>query len=568
MNKDRLIRFVCISILVIFILSLFSVFGISYNNEYLQDTQNTISGFVFEDINNNQVYDKNDKGISGVSVSNGQDVVETDKNGFYILPVKPVNTRDDQVIFISKPDGYDLPLNEYNIPQFYHICRSSVANEYDYGSYDKINFPLCPTDTNESFKVLVLGDIQPRDDTEVGYIRDSVSEILSSEDYKGYTFAISLGDNVYDNLSLYPHLLDTMSLLGLPIYYVPGNHDMDYDVYNDEDSLDTYKSYCGPSYYSFNYCKVHFVVLDSVYYDGKKLYHGELGDKQLEWLKNDLSFVSDDNLIVLNMHLPIVSFKDDDSPREMIKDRDKLFELLDGRPVLALAGHTHTLERFVPGEEYGSWGEPLPFPEIIAGAVCGRWWSGPKDESGIPLSYQSDGTPRGYMVFEFDGNGYKEKYNTFSKNRDMNVSFTSEDVFEDFYGRYKVLSNGIILKKDLGNVYVLANVFNGDKNSTVEVQIDDRGPIQMKRDLNIVDPYGYATFDYDIKSCNIAFLTSALAVPPIPQASQSTHIWTTPVPDDLEPGLHKAMVTAYLNDGDDEYISQSVKLFEVKNSGK
>lgn len=562
MNKDRIIRFVCISILVIFILSLFGMSGISYSNGYLQDTQNTISGFVFEDTNNNHVYDKNDKGISGVSVSNGLDVVKTDKNGFYILPVSP--DMHDPMVFISKPNGYDLPLNEYNIPQFYHICRSFVANEY-YGSYDKINFPLYPTDESESFKMLVLGDIQPRNDTEVGYIRESVSEILSSKDYDGSTFAISLGDNVYDNLSLYPHLLDTMSQLGIPVYYVPGNHDMDYDAYNDEDSLDTYKSYCGPAYYSFNYGKVHFVVLDSVYYDGKKLYHGELGDRQLEWLKNDLSFVPDDNLIVLNMHLPIVSFKEKYSPREMIKDRDKLFELLDGRPVLALAGHTHTLEKFVPGEEYGCWGEPLPFPVIIAGAVCGRWWSGPKDESGIPLSYQSDGTPRGYMVFEFNGNKYKEKYNTFSKNPDMNVSFTSGDVFEDFYGRYKVLSNGIILKQDIGNVYVLANVFNGDKNSTVELQIDDREPIQMKRDLNIVDPYAYATFDYDIKSCNIAFLTSALAVPPIPQASPSTHIWTAPLPDDLEPGLHKAMVTAYLHNGDDEHTAQSVKLFEVKN---
>jgi len=569
MDQDGLIKFVCLSL---FILSLFGISGISYSNEYSQNTQNNVVfGVVFEDTNNNQVYDKNDRGICGVSVSNGQDVTRTDKNGFYSIPVNTM--QDDQIIFISKPDGYDLPLNEYNIPQFYHICRPSEISRlevhkisdysnYDY-SYERIDHPLYPTYKKESFKVLVLGDLQPKDDKEIGYIKESVSEILSSEEYEDFTFAISLGDNVYDDLSLYPHLLDTMSRLDLPIYYVHGNHDIDYDARNDEDSLDTYKRYCGPSYYSFNYGKVHFVVLDSVYYDGKRLYHGKLGDKQLEWLKNDLSFVPGGNLIVLNMHLPIVSWTDKDKPREMIKDRDKLFKLLNGRKVLALAGHTHTLEKFATGEEYDGWGDPLPFPQIIVGAVCGSWWSGPKDEFGIPLSYQSDGVPRGYMIFEFDGNRYNEKYTTFGRNLDINVSFTSGDVFEDFYGRYKTLPKGVILKKDLQNVYVLANVFNGDKDSKVKIQIDERESMIMMRNLNIVDPSAYTTFDYNIKSCNTAFLTTAFVTLPIPQKSSSVHIWTSPLPDDLGTGLHK--VTVYLTNGDDEHISKSVKLFGIKN---
>lgn len=59
-------------------------------------------GRVFIDKNKNGVWDGNEKGLSGIMVSDGLNVVKTAKDGTYILPghVK------EKFIFISTPSGY------------------------------------------------------------------------------------------------------------------------------------------------------------------------------------------------------------------------------------------------------------------------------------------------------------------------------------------------------------------------------------------------------------------------------------------------------------------------------
>ncbi len=56
----------------------------------------TATGTVFLDTNGNQVMDDNEKGLPGVRVSNGQDIVQTDANGQYALAVT-----DDTILFIK-----------------------------------------------------------------------------------------------------------------------------------------------------------------------------------------------------------------------------------------------------------------------------------------------------------------------------------------------------------------------------------------------------------------------------------------------------------------------------------
>ena len=77
-------------------------------------SQSSVSGYVYEDINKNQKKENREKGIAGVAVSNGVQVVLTDKNGRYSLPVQ-----DDQTIFVIKPSGYQTAMNSNNLPQFY-----------------------------------------------------------------------------------------------------------------------------------------------------------------------------------------------------------------------------------------------------------------------------------------------------------------------------------------------------------------------------------------------------------------------------------------------------------------
>ena len=64
------------------------------------------AGYVFADKNGNGQRDPGERGIAGVPVSNGRDVVATGGDGSYRLAVEPETT-----LFISKPAGYGVPLD-------------------------------------------------------------------------------------------------------------------------------------------------------------------------------------------------------------------------------------------------------------------------------------------------------------------------------------------------------------------------------------------------------------------------------------------------------------------------
>jgi hypothetical protein len=73
------------------------------------------TGTVYNDANGNGVRDAGEHGLSGVLVSNGADIVATDKAGHYTLPVS-----DDTIVFLIKPRGWMTPVGPGgNVPRFY-----------------------------------------------------------------------------------------------------------------------------------------------------------------------------------------------------------------------------------------------------------------------------------------------------------------------------------------------------------------------------------------------------------------------------------------------------------------
>ena len=64
-------------------------------------------GVVFEDLNGNEVRDSGEKGIPGIGVSDGSNIVETDAKGHWRLPVA-----EDVIYFVLKPSGGMVPLKE------------------------------------------------------------------------------------------------------------------------------------------------------------------------------------------------------------------------------------------------------------------------------------------------------------------------------------------------------------------------------------------------------------------------------------------------------------------------
>ena len=66
-----------------------------------------LTGRVFDDANENSRIDGGEAGVPGVSVSNGVDVVQTDEEGRYELPV-----RGDFTAFVTQPAGWQVPVDE------------------------------------------------------------------------------------------------------------------------------------------------------------------------------------------------------------------------------------------------------------------------------------------------------------------------------------------------------------------------------------------------------------------------------------------------------------------------
>ena len=72
-------------------------------------------GVVFADINGNGKRETNETGIAGVALSNGCDVVISDGDGRYEISIAPT-----EIIFLSKPANYSVPVDESNVPQFFY----------------------------------------------------------------------------------------------------------------------------------------------------------------------------------------------------------------------------------------------------------------------------------------------------------------------------------------------------------------------------------------------------------------------------------------------------------------
>src|SRR5690554_3628968 len=94
------------------------------SGSYGATAQDIARGLVFEDLNGNGKKERREKGIAGVAVSNGIEVVQTDAKGHYELPIS-----DDQIIFVIKPSDYSVPVNENKLPQFYYIHKPAGSPE-------------------------------------------------------------------------------------------------------------------------------------------------------------------------------------------------------------------------------------------------------------------------------------------------------------------------------------------------------------------------------------------------------------------------------------------------------
>ncbi|MCY4420541.1 MAG: calcineurin-like phosphoesterase family protein [Gammaproteobacteria bacterium] len=471
-------------------------------------------GTVFLDANRNSRHDPGETGIAGVMVSNGREVVTTRADGGYELPAY-----DDMNLFITKPAGYVTPVNDEMVPQFSYIHKIAGSPDLRFGGIaptgplpQAVNFPLIKDSVRDRFSCLVFGDTQAYTHAELGYVRETAGKLLAERDNTATECLIFTGDVMGDDLSLYPRFKRITALGGVPQYFVGGNHDLDLDAETDQHSFDTFRREWGPEYYSFDIGQVHFVGLDNVRYpcngvdphpfcatDRSPTYNGVISQRQLEWLENDLAHVPKNKLIVLFTHIPFASFSDSTLSKHQTDNLHALYRIVQGRPTLGLAGHTHTTEQILPGESYFGWQKntgtgSAQFHQIITGAVSGSWWSGDLDDQGVPRATQRLGSPRGYYRIDFNGSSYTDTFIRFHAKEDaqFHAGFNTPR-FRSWARKlldYTTATSGswdqipAVTIHDLGDPHLLTledleagtwvavNVWNGSRDSTVHALVD------------------------------------------------------------------------------------------------
>jgi hypothetical protein len=499
-----------------------------------------VRGVVFHDANENRIRDESEKGIAGIVVSNGMDLVQTNEQGRYEIPVS-----DDATVFVIKPRDWMTPVNEDNLPQFYYLHKpNGYPDSFVYKGVeptgelpDQINFPLYREQGAEQFKMVVFGDPQPYFVEQVDFLaEDVITELIGRDDLE---FGMTMGDIVGDDLNLFSPLNQAVSKIGIPWYNVMGNHDINYMAPNDKLSDESFERVYGPSTYAFVYGDAHFIVLDDIIHDsvpGSRKYVGGLRPDQITFVSNYLGIVPREDLVVLAMHIPLAlhgkSFRR--------SDQKKLFELLKDFPnTLSISAHSHVHDNRFFHQGSSDWQQETPHHHFNVGTTSGSWWKGIRSETDVPHTMMKDGTPNGYAFISFNGTEYII---------DWKVAGSSPDHRMNIHIPRGILANSA------DTVLLSVNFFNGSEQSSLEYRIKGLSDWKVMDKVDKSDPY-YQLIGQrwdaieklrilEMWEADTSLSDQNFPGVPLPDPGISTHLWEANVGSDWPVGRHIIEVKA------------------------
>ncbi len=155
---------------------------------------------------------------------------------------------------------------------------------------------------SQQFRFVVFGDNRPfnNQDVQPPIFRQIVREV----EWIHPDFVVDVGDLVYGygadaqrTRQEYVDFLKIVKALDMPFYTVVGNHDVA-GAGGQKDYVTLLKK---PLYYSFNYKKSRFIVLDT----NVNFPDGKFTQAQYDWLVNDLKSATSDENIFIFMHKPL-----------------------------------------------------------------------------------------------------------------------------------------------------------------------------------------------------------------------------------------------------------------------
>ncbi|MDD2798830.1 MAG: calcineurin-like phosphoesterase family protein [Bacteroidales bacterium] len=377
------------------------------------------------------------KGVKNVAVTDGISVVSTDLNGRYSIST----TFDQSHIYYSLPANYETPIVD-GIPYFYQSVDTTKHAQV-------VNFKLEKSKRSQTTHAFVVwADPQVYEEAEfdlldkvVDDLNQSIAKLTTSRSVHG----ICMGDIVFDKAQFFDKYKQQVAKTNIPFYQVIGNHDLDYNNRTNELSAKTYNSKFGPTYYSFNVGKIHYVVLKDVFYYGYTYhYMGYFDETQLRWLERDLSLVKPGSTVVLSMHIPTIYGESEKAEKysttiaNSVMNRSAFYKILAPFNAHLMAGHSHT--------QWNTIVSPTLYEHTHA-AACAAWWQG---------ELCVDGSPKGYTVYMADGDS---------------LSWYFKGVGLDKSEQFKLYPAG---SDSLYTDCIIANVFNYDPSWQVKWLEDDK----------------------------------------------------------------------------------------------
>ena len=409
---------------------------------------------------NGKVADAEGRGIAGVVVNDGYSFTRTDARGAWTLKT---DTTRSKFVSISVPADYALPQQD-GLACGYYVPVRTLAKEG--GKHDFVLEKR--RESEDDFYYIAVSDPQVRTDSDMKRWRQEtvpdLKEVIDSLKQTREVVGMTLGDLVFDNMTLYEEYKTSVKNTGATFFQCIGNHDFDkryQDLHNMAAGTPVYgemrfNSFFGPTDYSFNIGKVHVVTMKNLNYVGKTRYIECMTGDQIAWLKKDLSYVPKGSLVILNMHAAAWNSV---SAGGNIRNAGELQEALKDYNVHVFCGHTH----FCQNNEVSD-----NLYEHNIGAACGAWWAGWVNQCGAP---------NGYMVVDVQGDSLKWRYMPTGLPADTQMRVYAPGEFATQRG------------------YVVANVWDYDSRWKVEWYQDGRPMGAMERFADVDQSYARRAAD-------------------------------------------------------------------------
>jgi UDP-2,3-diacylglucosamine pyrophosphatase LpxH len=459
-------------------------------------------------------------GLANVVVSDGFEVTKTDENGIYYLP----STKKGKYVFVSIPGNYEV-VTTGRAPQFFQRL-GQAANVVE-----TKDFELTAVN-NDKHVVMVLGDMHLANRNgdinqfQQGFLADVNQSIQAYKNAGTKVYALTLGDMTwetywYDNNYGLPQYLTEMNKIDTMVFNTMGNHDNDPKFVNDWGAEDRFRDVIGPTYYSFNIGKVHYIVLDNIEYlnTNNRNYNAKIVADQIAWLKKDLAMITDKNApLVISMHIQLHTnpglSNGNETTGYRLSNAQEFIDALNGfTKVHLLTGHTHI--------NYNIERDATPaIMEHNTAAVCATWWWTGHPSYPAQNHICKDGAPGGYAIWEMDGNDLKWTYKGIGyptdyqfRAYDLNKCHITKETFAPNYTGAEWNIYAAEYATANTNNEVLINVWNYDKDWKVEVT--ENGQLLAVMRVSVLDPLHIVSYSAQRLNVNAVptadFVTSRTA---------------------------------------------------------